>query len=428
MKYQNVILYIESLIKKGELSSGSRLPSVRILAKELGCSKSTVTKSYELLVQNKLAYSIEKSGFYMMNDPQERLMSNRIELSRVRCSDGIVKKNELQQLLNKSFDQHLTFADQDIEGFYPLREKLKHYFKVRKIFAGTHDIFIMPSFVQCVAAILSINGLNNGIVVEDPIDKDLVNLFKRKKNIHLLSRELSIDLNLLELLFIKEEIQVLLITSHIHIPTGVSLDLIEKKQLLELCGRYDVKIIEINHFEEAFSYEESQSLFALDKQDIVFHIKTFNHVISTHINLVALIVPKAYTSKVKYYKETMLGYTTVFEQLLLTQYFESNGTPTQFIRKQEQNFSVLVDLMKDFGNFDVSFTDAPLFALVKVPFHFNLETMVLELERQNIVIESLKDYFIKEHTFKGFIISINSVSNHELHLGLQRIKNAINII
>ena len=428
MKYQNVILHIESLITNGELSSGSKLPSVRILAKELGCSKSTVTKSYELLVQNKLAYSIEKSGFFLMNDPHERLMSNRIEFSQVKCSDGIVHKNELQQLLNRSFDQQANFNEQDIEGFYPLREKLKHYFKVRKIFTGTHDIFIMPSFVQCVAAIMSINGLNDGIVVEDPIDKNIVNLFKRKKNVHLLSRELPIDFNLLELLFIKEKIQVLFITSHIHIPTGVSLDLIEKKQLLELCDQYGVKIIEINNFEEAFSYEESQSLFALDKQDIVFHIKTFNHVISSHINLVALIVPKAYTFKVKYYKETMLGFTTLFEQLLLTQFFESKITSTQFIRKQEQNFSVLIDYLNDFGDFDVYFTDAPLFAFVKVPFHFNLETMVLELGKQNIIIEGIKDYFIKEHTFKGFIISVNSVSNRELHQGLQTIKNAINII
>jgi len=426
MKYQNVILHIESLIKDGELSSGNKLPSVRILAKELGCSKSTVTKSYDMLVQNKLAYSIEKSGYFLMNEPQERLMSNRIEFYQANCSNGIVHKNELQQLLNKSFDHQSYFSEQDIEGFYPLREKLKHYFMIRKIFAGTHDIFIMPSFIQCIAAILSINGLNDGIVVEDPIDKSIVNLFKRKKNIHLLSRELPIDFNLLELMFIKEEIQVLFITTHIHIPTGVSLDLIEKKQLLALCGQYDVKIIEINHYEEAFTYEESQSLYALDKQDIVFHIKTFNHVISNHLNLVALIVPKAFVSKVKYYKEAMLGFTTLFEQLLLTQYFDSDITSVQFVHKQEQNFLVLMEYLKDFDNCEVYFTDAPMFAFVKVPFHFNLETMIIELSKQNIIIEGLKDYFIHEHTFKGFIISVNAVSNHELHQGLQAIKNRIN--
>lgn len=425
MKYQSVIEHIESMIKIGKLSSGSKLPSARILAHEMCCSKSTVIKGYDTLVQNKLAYSIDKSGYFLMNNPENRLICNRLEFNHINCVNSVLVTNDIQQLLNKSFLSFTRSEDQDLEGYYPLRGELKRYFRKRKLFCGSHDIFIMPTFVQCVHLILSLNGLNEGVLVEEPIDISIVNLFKRRQSIHTLSRENPIDFNLLELLILKEKIKVLYITPHVHIPTGQSMDLMDKKRLLDICYKYGVTLVEINHFEDAFKYEESQSLYALDKHDIVFHIKTFNKFVSNDINIVALVTPKTYTSKVKYYKEVVLGKTTLFEQLLLKEYLLSDIGTNKLIQIQEKKFNLLKTYLSELKGYEIYYTDAPLFAFIKVPFHYNLETMVLELNKLNIIIESAKDYFIKEHSFKGVMLSINTVNEHELHVGLQAIINIL---
>jgi len=63
-------------IARGDLSAGDQLPSLRVLANELGINIRTVTKAYERLVQGGLAVQKHGRGVFV-TAPQETLPAGR---------------------------------------------------------------------------------------------------------------------------------------------------------------------------------------------------------------------------------------------------------------------------------------------------------------------------------------------------------------
>lgn len=64
-KIDFVIQHIHELIKTRSISAGSRLPSVRALAKQLNLSVSTIVEAYERLASQGLIESKTGSGFFV---------------------------------------------------------------------------------------------------------------------------------------------------------------------------------------------------------------------------------------------------------------------------------------------------------------------------------------------------------------------------
>ena len=64
-KIDFVIQHIHELIKTRLISAGSRLPSVRALAKQLNLSVSTIVEAYERLASQGLIESKTGSGFFV---------------------------------------------------------------------------------------------------------------------------------------------------------------------------------------------------------------------------------------------------------------------------------------------------------------------------------------------------------------------------
>ena len=423
MKYQDIILYLEKEINEKTLVSGSKLPSIRLLAHELNCSKSTVKKAYDELVKNKLAYVIDKNGYYLMKDPGSRLMSNRVDFT-LDSSRRVYQINDLQRLLNKGFSHYRLDFD-EVEGYYAFRESMKRYFKMRKIFASVHDIFTFPTMVKSVLSVLSIAAFDS-ILVENSTDPRLVGLFKKQKNIFDYSFY-DYDENLLELKIIQDRVKLIILTPNVHLPTGVSMDLEEKMKLIYLCQRHGVYILEINQCEDGNEYLESQSLYALDKQNMVFHLKTFDKIFSQEIKTAVLVTPPDMASKVSYYKEIYVGKDSVFESLLL---YEMIGD-VDLLLEYRKGLDQFVEVVKTyFGDDSEDYTlvksEANNFVFIKVPFHHNLETVIQELNHRNVHIENVSRYFVGNHNLKGFILSPSVISNKTLHESLQIIRDMFN--
>lgn len=66
--YEQLYNGIAGLISSGRMSSGEKLPAVREVAKQLGINPNTVQKSYLLLEQAGLIYSIPAKGSYVSDE------------------------------------------------------------------------------------------------------------------------------------------------------------------------------------------------------------------------------------------------------------------------------------------------------------------------------------------------------------------------
>lgn len=63
--YEQLVSGIAQLISSGQLAADEKLPAVREIAKQMGINPNTVQKSYALLEQAGLIYSIPAKGSYV---------------------------------------------------------------------------------------------------------------------------------------------------------------------------------------------------------------------------------------------------------------------------------------------------------------------------------------------------------------------------
>ncbi len=66
--YEQLYNGVAVLISSGRLTAGEKLPAVREVAKQLGINPNTVQKSYFLLEQAGLIYSIPAKGSYVADN------------------------------------------------------------------------------------------------------------------------------------------------------------------------------------------------------------------------------------------------------------------------------------------------------------------------------------------------------------------------
>jgi len=71
--YEQVIGSFKRLIIAGELNEGTRVPSVRDMAKELGVNPNTVQKAYRELEVQKYFYTVSGQGSFIAAPPEEAI-------------------------------------------------------------------------------------------------------------------------------------------------------------------------------------------------------------------------------------------------------------------------------------------------------------------------------------------------------------------
>lgn len=64
--YEQVKVQIEALVRRGELARGTRLPTVRQLAGELGLAVNTVARAYKELEADRLVETRGRNGTFVL--------------------------------------------------------------------------------------------------------------------------------------------------------------------------------------------------------------------------------------------------------------------------------------------------------------------------------------------------------------------------
>ena len=115
--YEQLYSGISKLISSGQLQPDERLPAVREVAKQMGINPNTVQKTYALLEQNGLIYSIPAKGSYVSADPKAVSALHDDALARLRrvmsesrscgvtCGEAVGAANEIWSDDRKEEDQ-----------------------------------------------------------------------------------------------------------------------------------------------------------------------------------------------------------------------------------------------------------------------------------------------------------------------------------
>ncbi len=102
--YEQLYKKILELILKQELKANDKLPSVRELAKELGINPNTVAKTFHMLEQNKVIYSLAGRGSFVADIKTDAVKETALADFDNAVSEAFtvgVSADELKQRIDK---------------------------------------------------------------------------------------------------------------------------------------------------------------------------------------------------------------------------------------------------------------------------------------------------------------------------------------
>lgn len=105
--YEQIASQIKYAIITGELQAGDALPSIRVLAKDLGVSVITTKRAYDELEKEKFIQSFQGKGSFVSSQDTELMKEKRISTIEQKLADVIkeakllgLTKDELYEMIN----------------------------------------------------------------------------------------------------------------------------------------------------------------------------------------------------------------------------------------------------------------------------------------------------------------------------------------
>ncbi|MBV1879172.1 MAG: PLP-dependent aminotransferase family protein [Pseudomonadales bacterium] len=318
--YRALYQQIRDQILNGHLVPGARLPSSRALAAELGCSRGSVERAFELLLAEGFIQGQGAAGTRVNPklDPgliatgvigADRQRSNQSKEEQVKHHSpplplrmGLPALDAFpRKLWNRLINKHArstrieALARGDAFGYRPLRDALANYLAIsRGVNTAPEQIFISIGFQGALSTIIQcLSNKNDQIWCEDP------GYYRARDSLAQLGVAVvpvSVDENGLR---IQEGIKrapnskFALVTPTHQSPTGVKLSLARRMELLHWAESQGSWIIE-DDYDSEFRYGETPlpALKSLDANNRVIYTGSFSKVLAPSLALGYIVVPQ----------------------------------------------------------------------------------------------------------------------------------------
>lgn len=450
--YQQIVTYFIEAIQNGDYSPGEQLPAERKLATQFEVNRSTVVKALDELRslgwitrkrgsgtqvaegrwgnrQTPLSYLRSSlSSPYLQQDPFVK------EIQRLRAKDQILDlyTGDLPQELLPDF-QFPAFTWELIRneslqstpaGYLPLQEVLmRHLTKDFGIPLSGQKLVITSGSTQGITLLMQVL-LTSGdsILTEDPSFLFSLPLFATM-NVRVLGikqDEEGMRPKDLEQALKEQKIKFVYLNPTFQNPTGRTMSLGRRKEIIAICQRYQVPIIEDDIFSELAFTPQPEKFKAL-APDSVIYLGSLSKLFGSSIKIGWLLAPEALADQFAQAKKRMSIETTIFPQLLANLALRSPEYPQQqqdLLKKMAQRQHALVQQLSAFSA-DWAFqqTAGGLYLWLQWQ-HAPLKRKdwTLFLENDCLVAPA----FLFSNDTNGFRLNYTRLSEHQLKLFCQQ--------
>ncbi|GLC30936.1 PLP-dependent aminotransferase family protein [Clostridium omnivorum] len=358
--YKQIVDQIITMIEEGTLTSGSKLPSTRELSLILKLSRNSCIHAYEELEAREYISIIKGKGAFVSN-VQKHLNRGWNIAWKKQCSDYAKRAVELDiiksepvtkkgmisfksiapdeklfdlEQVRRNFLNGIALEGEKLlnygyaKGYRPLIEYLEIYLKDKGICLEGKDILITNGFTEAFDIILaSITKPLDSIICENPTHNTAIKIIKlHELNIASVSMENG-EINVEELekaLSSGNNKLVYLIPSY-HNPMGTVMSASKRKEVYELCKKYNTPIVE-DGFNEELLYSSSHvsSIAAVAGMDNgVIYLGSFSKVLFPGIRVGWIVADKGLIEVLESVKRSRNIHTSVLDQMLLYQFLKS---------------------------------------------------------------------------------------------------------
>ena len=359
--YEELYRYIKEDIKKGILCSKEKLPSKRMLAKNLGVSSITVENAYNQLIDEGYIYSLPKKGYFVADisgisqihtiqnkkriinipDNNESVVfdfsSNRIEAYNFPFS---IWTKLIRETMSMKETELMTVSPSG--GVYELREAIaKHLSSFRGMDVDPNQIIVGAGTEYLYGLIIKLLGEDKIYGLENPGYRKISQVYESNRVDY---RFIDLDdKGVIPNRLIEEDVDVIHISPTHHFPTGISMPLSRRQELLNYVSAKNTRYVIEDDYDSEFRINGKPlpTLSSIDVNDRVIYMNTFSKSLTSTIRISYMVLPEHLANE--FYRRLSFFSCTVsnFDQYTLAAfisrgYFEKhiNRMRLHYIRKR----------------------------------------------------------------------------------------------
>ena len=330
--YRQIFQRIRVMIDSGHLQAGSRLPPTRELAVQLGLNRATVSAAYELLeadglitghvgrgsfVAARASYRSAPSSdliSFASSRPSEMLFP--VEEFRAACSE-VIRAGDVQEMLQLGSPS----------GYAPLRRYLLESSREEGL-AGTADDLLITSGCQQAFDLLQRTFAGNGetVLIEDPVYPGVNKVFQRAgaRVVGVPITASGLEIDKLRRIASSERPAMIIVTSSFQNPTGNTLSLSDRQELLNIAERAGALLVENDIYGQLrYEGEAVPSLKQLDRGGSVVILRSFSKLAFPGLRVGWAVGPRAVIERLTTAKQWSDLHSDQLSQAVLLRFAES---------------------------------------------------------------------------------------------------------
>lgn len=471
--YQQLYEHLRVAILAGQLKHGTKLPSSRALADELGVSRNTILSAYDQLTAEGYLQSIEGKGTFVAHSlpetvltasprrtgtqarPRTHRLSERAEAllatppmphpsneaRRVRAfRSGLPALDAfpyerwaklVSRHAHRLQPDHMTY--QDRAGYRPLREAIANYVNVARQVHCTADQVVIVSGSQGALHLAARVLLNSGDLawVEDPgylgARTALVATGARLIPVPVDDEGLQVDEGIAR----APDARIAYVTPSHQFPIGMTMSLKRRLALLEWAKQADAYILEDDYDGEyRFDGRPLASLQGLDDHDSALYIGTFSKVLFPALRIGYIIVPTPLLDAFLAMRHSMDVNLPILEQAALAE-FISEGHFTRHIRRMRMLYAERrAALLQAIQNLPLELYAPPtgMHLIGWLPDGVDDRAVARKAAEHQIRVMPLSLFAMEPLARGGLIIGYAAVNQEEIAVGVQRLGKALDAV
>ncbi|PGV59309.1 GntR family transcriptional regulator [Bacillus cereus] len=328
-KYRQIIDYMKEKIKNGEWPIGSKIPSQRQLAKLFQVNRSTIITALEELMADGLIQGKIGAGTIVMNNTWSLLATNPppdwceyakagihkpsklmvreineaeankkfIHLSKGELAPNLFPLETMQFIMRNVCEELDYFGYEEQKGYFPLREAISKYVKSFGINTSPNSILIVSGALQALQ-LISIGLLHreSTVLLEQPSYLYSLHVFQ-SANINLSGISMDhhgiLPNDLLKRIKYSQKKNILYSIPCFQNPTGILMSKERRKEVLKICEKEQLPIIEDDIYRELWIDEPPPApLKSIDKHGHVLYIGSLSKTLSPGLRIGWIIGPE----------------------------------------------------------------------------------------------------------------------------------------
>ncbi|CQR46615.1 HTH-type transcriptional regulator NorG [Paraliobacillus sp. PM-2] len=455
--------YIKRKIKNGEWPAGSNLPSQRELASTLGVNRSTIIAALDELkaqglIEGKMGSSTKvvqnlwqqltnstphwndfvQWSLHPPNDPIVRKINQTeidrgfIHLSKGELGSDLYPRKELSQTFKKVGENISYYGYGDGKGSLSLRRALSHHLASRGVLADPESILIVSGSLQALQLIsLGVLQSESTVFLEKPSYLYSTHVFRsmgmKLKGIPV--NDKGLDTAYFRRQSIVKNKSIVYTNPTFHNPTGNTMPLERRKELLRVCEEYQLPLIEDDIYRDLWLEEEPPStLKSLDTQGHVLYTGSFSKTIDPGLRIGWMVGPEKVIGRLADIR-MQIDYGTSMVSQAVAEYMLTSGlyelhlqqTRKELLKKRNYLIQLLNRYFQDDAYWEVP--KGGFFILVHFKHPINTKHLFSESFKKKVLINPTSIY--QDITSQSIRLSFAYPTYKQMQQGIEILKGII---